>query len=500
MPTPTHNREDPDRWARLRFAIIGPLLAAPPPRGQLRRALQALAQKSWRHPVNGTVIRFSVPTLERWYYAARQAADPVAALRRQVRHDAGAFRQLSAALIQALTQQYRAYPGWTVQLHYDNLRVAAEQDPALGPLSSYSTIRRYMKARGYHRKRTPRRDTPGGRQAEARLARLEVRSYEAEYVQGLWHADFHHGSRQVLTAAGGWITPLLLCFMDDHARLVCHLQWYLNETAEVLVHGLCQALQKRGLPRALMTDNGAAMQAQEFTGGLHSLGILHETTLPYSPYQNAKQETFWATVEGRLMAMLEGVADLTLDRLNVITQAWVEQEYHQNKHSEIGTTPLKHFLDTTSVGRDCPDSQSLRRAFRCTTTRKQRRSDGTISLEGKRFEIPAHYRHLDRPMVRYARWDLRAVELIDPQTMKPLSALYPLNKTANADGQRRVLPPIPLDQTDRLGPAPNPGDPLPPLLQKCLADYAATGCPPAYLPHPHPDSDLNPNPSPENDT
>ncbi len=26
---------DPDRWARLRFAIIGPVLAAPPRRGEL---------------------------------------------------------------------------------------------------------------------------------------------------------------------------------------------------------------------------------------------------------------------------------------------------------------------------------------------------------------------------------------------------------------------------------------------------------------------------------
>jgi putative transposase len=479
MPT----KEDPDRWARLRFTIIGQLLATPPPKGMLRGELAALAQKRWSHPVNATAIRFSFSTLERWYYAARHAIDPVAALRRHARDDAGAFRQLSAALIQAVTAQYRTHPGWTVQLHYDNLQAASEQDPALLPLSSYSTIRRFMKARGYHRKRTPRRDTPGGRQAQARLERLEVRSYEAEYVQGLWHADFHHGSRQVLTTQGAWVTPLLLCFIDDHSRLVCHLQWYLNETAEVLVHGLCQALQKRGLPRALMTDNGAAMQAQEFTAGLHELGILHEPTLPYSPYQNAKQETLWATVEGRLMAMLEGLSELTLERLNAITQAWVEQEYHHNRHSEIGTTPLKRFIEGASVGRDCPDTQALRRAFRCTATRKQRRSDGTISLEGKRFEIPAHYRHLEHPMIRYARWNLRTVELIDPRTLAPLTPLYPLNKTANADGRRRALQPT---QTN---PEPTPTEELPPLLRKCLADYAATGRPPAYLPHPSWESD-----------
>jgi len=70
MPT----KEDPDRWARLRFAIIGPLLAAPPPRGTLRGELEALAQKNWRHPVNGTAVRFSFATLERWYYAARHVS------------------------------------------------------------------------------------------------------------------------------------------------------------------------------------------------------------------------------------------------------------------------------------------------------------------------------------------------------------------------------------------------------------------------------------------
>ena len=59
--------DDPDRWAQWRFAIIGPLLAAPPPQGQLRAALQALADKTWTHPINGTALRVSFATLERWF-------------------------------------------------------------------------------------------------------------------------------------------------------------------------------------------------------------------------------------------------------------------------------------------------------------------------------------------------------------------------------------------------------------------------------------------------
>ena len=58
-----------DRWARLRFAIIGPLLAAPPAAGDLQAALAQLAARAWRHPLTGLEVRFGASTIERWYSA-----------------------------------------------------------------------------------------------------------------------------------------------------------------------------------------------------------------------------------------------------------------------------------------------------------------------------------------------------------------------------------------------------------------------------------------------
>jgi hypothetical protein len=81
-PVPTET--DPpqrDRWARLRFSIIGPLLAAPPAPGEVHGPLATLAARTWRHPISGQDVRFGLSTIERWYYAARSAADPIAALR-----------------------------------------------------------------------------------------------------------------------------------------------------------------------------------------------------------------------------------------------------------------------------------------------------------------------------------------------------------------------------------------------------------------------------------
>jgi putative transposase len=54
------------RWARLRFQILGPLMAAPADDGELKARLEALAARPWRHPTTGETIRFSFKTLERW--------------------------------------------------------------------------------------------------------------------------------------------------------------------------------------------------------------------------------------------------------------------------------------------------------------------------------------------------------------------------------------------------------------------------------------------------
>src|SRR5262249_2046384 len=175
------------------------------------------------------------------------------------------------------------------------------------------------------------------------------------------------------------------------ARLACHLQWYLSETAEVVAHGLSQAFQKRGLPRASLSDNGPAMIAVEIGDGLTRLGVLQQTTLPYTPEANAKIEILWACVEGRLMAMLEHVSDLTLARLNEATLAWVEHEYNRRINSETGETPIARFLAGPSVMRPGPDSAALRLAFTRTEKRMQRKGDGTLALGGPRRQAPSPY-------------------------------------------------------------------------------------------------------------
>ena len=166
-----------DRWARLRFSIIGHLLAAPPEAGELHRELAALAAKTWRHPATGLPVRFGFSTLERWFYAVRAHADPVAVLRTRPRADAGRTRTLSPEAADAIARQYQAHPQWSFQLHYDNLAATT----GCG-LPSYSTVRRHMRKSGLLRKPRPVRGTDGALAAQARREQFEVRSFEVEPI------------------------------------------------------------------------------------------------------------------------------------------------------------------------------------------------------------------------------------------------------------------------------------------------------------------------------
>jgi hypothetical protein len=176
--------------------------------------------------------------------------------------------------------------------------------------------------------------------------------------------------------------------------------------------------------------------------------------------------------------MLDGVKDLTLSKLNEATQAWAELEHNRIVQSEIGCAPLVRFINVKDVGRKCPEGEVLRQAFTAECARKQRKSDGTISVEGVRFELPSRYRHVEKVTVRYSAWDLSHVYLADGRRGQVLSRLYPQDKQKNADGLRRSKEPI--VGSPESAPAPSSGE-MAPLLRKLIAEYAAMGLPPAYL-------------------
>jgi len=467
------------RWAQFRFSVLGELLSSPPRKGQLQEALQRLAERTYQHPIcDNRQMGIGKSTIEKWYYKAKDAPDPISALGRKIRSDAGIRWSMSDSLLAVLKAQYEAHRRWNVQLHYDNLVVLAEEEkPHLKPIPSYKTVLRCMRDNGWKKTREPAQRSHGQQRAAERPERREVRSVQGSHVHGLWHLDFHQAKISILDASGRWHRPMALAILDDRSRLCCHLQFYMAETAECLVHGLTQALMKRGLPRALMTDNGAAMLAEETRQGLQRLGIQHQTTLPYSPYQNGKQEAFWGQLESRLLELLRGAKDLKLFFVNQAAQAWAEQDYQRRRHSEIKTTPLQRMLNGPDVSRPTPASDFLHMAFTRRLSRTPRRSDATVTVDGVRYELPVRFAQLRSVILRSASWDKSQMTLVDANTDAPLARLLPQDKAKNASGMRRSIHPDNAPETGE-----PTADPLPALLRKWMADYASTGLPPAYLP------------------
>jgi hypothetical protein len=177
------------------------------------------------------------------------------------------------------------------------------------------------------------------------------------------------------------------------------------------------------------------------------------------------------------MNMLSNVHPLTLEFLNKTSLAWVEMEYNKKTHREIGCSPLDKFINNRNVSRSSPDAASMRFAFSTPTTRMLRKSDGTIQINGKRFEIPSRFRHFRKLYVRYQSWDMSMVHIIDEKCGDPVAVIYPQDKIKNANGLRRAI-----ESVEEIALTKDTEDPIPPLLRKYLSDYAATGLPPGYIP------------------
>ena len=315
-------RDEPrshDAWASLRFAIVGPLLASPPrERGELRSALEDLARQSWCHPITGEPVQFAVSTIERWYYRARSAPrDPVGALRNRVRQDVGTQASLSPLLRQAVQRQYDDHPSWTVQLHYDNLeqlvlararaRAAALLSDAAALHEAPGTDAPEATPPPPHRRAASRPRTARAPRGAQLRGRVRPRPLAPRLPRGLAQGADPRGALDPAPAAGRARRPLAP-----------------GLSRPVVPQRVCREPRPRtlpGHPEAGASARADDRQRRRDAGrrdrqGLARLGIVHATTLPYSAYQNAKQEHFWLNVENRLLAMLENEEELTLGTLN----------------------------------------------------------------------------------------------------------------------------------------------------------------------------------------
>ena len=382
-----HNTE----IALFRYGLVAPVIHNPPPKGCLEQALRDLAAQCYQSPTSA-YTRVSVTTLRRYLKAYRSGGFD--ALRPVSREDIGSPRAFSPQVLARAIALREEQPARTTRTLVDILA----RDPSLAaePLPNAHTLATHLRQAGKTRRllsKTPR----------------AFRRFEKEEVNALWQGD---------ALVGPWLPDPqlparkrrahLFCFLDDHSRLIPYAEFFFDEALPRMERVLKVALLRRGLPKAVYVDNGQVYSSTQFGAALASLGIRRFQTAPYAPEGKGKQERFFETLRTQFLPEVEASAITTLAQLNESLWAWTEQVYHQHPHGETHQTPLARFAAGLDQVRPV-DPERLRRAFLWREKRLVRK-DGTISLQGNRYQVSPHLvgRTLE---LRFDPFDLAEMEL-----------------------------------------------------------------------------------------
>lgn len=357
-----------DAIALFRLSVLGTLVSREHlNRGELKSEVTQLAARDYDIP-NASGTRLSAKTIEGWYYRYRKQG--IDGLSNKARLDRGQSK-LSQKLQDLLLAAKRENPRRSIQVLK---RLMEEEGHAGKGELSRSAIHRLLQRHGLSNLSGP--DS----------SKEEFRRFQAPYAGDIWYGDVMHGPRIIVNGRRRRI--YLVTVMDDASRLVAHSTFRLGETALDIEGVLKQALLKRGRPRKLVVDNGAAYRALSLQGICARLKIHLVYCRPYAPEGKGKLERWHRTVRGQFLTEVD-FQNLALDDINARLWAWVEQSYHRNAHDGLGgQTPLARYQqDLSRIRRLDEYAAIIDQLFYHRHSRKVRK-DGTVSYGGKIYEVP----------------------------------------------------------------------------------------------------------------
>src|SRR3989338_7347601 len=119
----------------------------------------------------------------------------------------------------------------------------------------------------------------------------QVKSFERASPNDLWQTDI------MTFMLKGQYRIYLIGFMDDNSRFIVGWGLYRFQTAANVQEVFCAAIEKHGMPKEVLSDNGRQYHTwrgkSKFTQMLLKLGIRHIRSRPYHPQTCGKIESFW---------------------------------------------------------------------------------------------------------------------------------------------------------------------------------------------------------------
>jgi putative transposase len=347
-----------------RFSVISDFIhATQMTRSERRRLIQDKCARKWRIPFSEKT-RISKGTIRRWIRLYTNSHGNLKSLYPQDRSDQDQSRAMDEDTCGALIELRMQKPDATVPKLIEQMNRLKLPTP--GIVLNKATVYRFLHQQNLMNLTEHKP--------------VDRRKFEAELPNDLWQSDVMHGPR--VDVDGKMRKTYLIAVIDDHSRLITYAHFYLSENLACYLLAFENALAKRGLPRKLYVDNGAAFRSKHLEYITASLGIALIHSRPYKPQGRGKIERFFRTVRAQFIVGFKGQ---TLDELNDAFLLWLDNIYHQRKHGATGQTPLSRFTDKMHCLRSAPEN--LKDHFRKVGLRKIAK-DRTITLNGRLFEGP----------------------------------------------------------------------------------------------------------------
>ena len=350
--------------AVFRFGVISDFVTGTQiSRAEKRHLMRDKCARKWQIPFSQKT-RLSIGTINRWCRLYKDSNGDLKSLQPQDRCDQGKSRAMDQDTCLSLIELKLETPALTVPQLIEQMNCQNRVSP--GIVLNNSTVYRFLHQQNL---------------VHLPLKRpVDRRKFEAELPNDLWQSDVMHGPK--VDVNGKMRKSYLIAVIDDHSRLITHGQFYLSEALRSYLQAFENALAKRGLPRKLYVDNGAAFRSRhlEYISASLAIALIHSK--PYQPQGRGKIERFFRTVRGQF---LTGFRGQTLYELNEAFDGWLSNIYHQRKHSSTKQTPIERFAANLQCLRAAPDN--LHDYFRKVARRKVNK-DRSITLNGRLYEAP----------------------------------------------------------------------------------------------------------------
>lgn len=359
--------------ALFRLAVLGDLAHGHKCRGGLTEALALKADQLWQFG-DGSLRKIGAKTIQTWYYLYRDHGFD--GLLPKSRSDKGACKAISEELQALIVNMKREDPGRSIPLIISEL-----EDAGLarrGELSQ-STVGRLLAKEGLS----------GPKMELETPARYR---FVAASCGELWQGDACHGPKLFDPASGRELRVKIFGLIDDKSRLVTYLRAGFHETQQDFLAVLLAAVQRRGLPRAVLLDNHGSFTGADVQVACAKLGVRLVHARPYDGASKGKIERLWRTLRAHVLDRLDLEKVTTLDDLNLRLMTWVDAVYNQRPHAGLsGRTPMSVWEEGADDVRWVEDPADVEPAL-VTSVERKARNDSTCTLRGKTYEVPPHLR------------------------------------------------------------------------------------------------------------